>query len=663
MQANQRKTMEIARTELNQILTDLAQGEVKKILKTINEKLDNENEQRKIYATMQPLDIINDLIEICREICHSYASFRKISHALQIITDDPILRNIFQIAISHGRLASSDQIMSTTKKHQSNSNKKIYFDSSDSEGELTNDHPDENEIIRVFQEQIGSLKVLTFASLSRIEQRLCEKFQVTHFHELGHGTFMNYIQQNEQVLFPSDTKFTLSTSVESNDKPPAVTVPFEELEQFIFQASDRSMDQKYLEQIICYHYQIQSLDQLGYGSYRSILNTIEQNKKSKNLSVHYECMMFDEIPLLKQSTKSCTDLEQQALHAINQCPLLGNLHHDTQWNLHFRSQLGRLKSFLSRHNISTLEIDSTTYLKLSSNSTIDFFKQSLYNFDPIFTSGHLVSILVQHHSLHHAPLSLLSNIMHTFFSSTSLDNRLYDFLIHIFLRIPFLILSSIIQRMFLEPLIKLEGSQMKVRELFWKTIDRQDPNTITRFIQLGQQLGFTDWSLDNIKTESVVQMKREKPLPRTNPVIIAPSVVCKVEPKLTGDNPRDLIEQIRREKFGIGLHLSHEGQHLTDQLKSLVGRSLERLSKELYNTDMHFVLELIQNADDNQYHTKPSLIFAIDSNVINIYNNESGFEEQHIQALCDIGQSTKGKHLQGYIGQKGIGFKSVFTVW
>jgi hypothetical protein len=71
MQANQRKTMEIARTELNQILTDLAQKEVQKILKTINDKLGNNNEQRQIYASMEPIDIINDLIEICRELCQS----------------------------------------------------------------------------------------------------------------------------------------------------------------------------------------------------------------------------------------------------------------------------------------------------------------------------------------------------------------------------------------------------------------------------------------------------------------------------------------------------------------------------------------------------------------------------------------------------------------
>ncbi|CAF2638065.1 unnamed protein product [Rotaria sp. Silwood2] len=63
MQANQRKTMEIARTELNYILTDLVQKEIENISKIINDKLDNNNQQRKIYASMDPIDIINDLID------------------------------------------------------------------------------------------------------------------------------------------------------------------------------------------------------------------------------------------------------------------------------------------------------------------------------------------------------------------------------------------------------------------------------------------------------------------------------------------------------------------------------------------------------------------------------------------------------------------------
>ena len=45
-----------------------------------------------------------------------------------------------------------------------------------------------------------------------------------------------------------------------------------------------------------------------------------------------------------------------------------------------------------------------------------------------------------------------------------------------------------------------------------------------------------------------------------------------------------------------------------------------------------------------------------------MFNNEVGFNQQHINAICDVKASTKGKHQRGYIGRKGIGFKSVFTV-
>jgi hypothetical protein len=36
-----------------------------------------------------------------------------------------------------------------------------------------------------------------------------------------------------------------------------------------------------------------------------------------------------------------------------------------------------------------------------------------------------------------------------------------------------------------------------------------------------------------------------------------------------------------------------------------------------------------------------------------------GFAEANMRALCDVGSSTKAS-ISGYIGQKGIGFKSVF---
>ncbi|XP_062381766.1 uncharacterized protein wu:fj29h11 isoform X2 [Sardina pilchardus] len=129
---------------------------------------------------------------------------------------------------------------------------------------------------------------------------------------------------------------------------------------------------------------------------------------------------------------------------------------------------------------------------------------------------------------------------------------------------------------------------------------------------------------------------------------------------------RAVVEDIRRSDFGVGVELNEEGQRLMQVHQERLGRSLQRLSTELYSKDTHFVLELIQNADDNSYPSaqdaQPSLAFVLDKDCITILNNECGFQEKNVRAICDVGQSTKGKHTYGYIGQKGIGFKSVFKV-
>jgi len=67
---------------------------------------------------------------------------------------------------------------------------------------------------------------------------------------------------------------------------------------------------------------------------------------------------------------------------------------------------------------------------------------------------------------------------------------------------------------------------------------------------------------------------------------------------------RELIERIRNEEFGCDATLSDAGKSLVAKHKERLGRSLERLPKDLYSKDSHFVLELIQNADDNDYPTE-----------------------------------------------------------
>ncbi|KAF8016182.1 hypothetical protein BT93_H1638 [Corymbia citriodora subsp. variegata] len=124
-----------------------------------------------------------------------------------------------------------------------------------------------------------------------------------------------------------------------------------------------------------------------------------------------------------------------------------------------------------------------------------------------------------------------------------------------------------------------------------------------------------------------------------------------------------IIESIRREEFGLDPSLSSTESSLLKKQHARLGRALQCLSQELYSQDSHFLLELVQNADDNTYleNVEPALVFILQESGIIILNNERGFSAQDIRALCDVGNSTK-KASAGYIGKKGIGFKSVFRV-
>ena len=44
-------------------------------------------------------------------------------------------------------------------------------------------------------------------------------------------------------------------------------------------------------------------------------------------------------------------------------------------------------------------------------------------------------------------------------------------------------------------------------------------------------------------------------------------------------------------------------------------------------------------------------------------NNECGFEEKNIRAICDVGKSTKGKHKFGYIGKLIYSMKTLPMKW
>lgn len=118
----------------------------------------------------------------------------------------------------------------------------------------------------------------------------------------------------------------------------------------------------------------------------------------------------------------------------------------------------------------------------------------------------------------------------------------------------------------------------------------------------------------------------------------------------------------------IGKLLPEERRIIEQSLRAKdekIGHSIKTLAKNLYNSNARFVFELLQNADDNRFtlarkHKElPFISFKVYPDRIVVECNEDGFSIEDLSAICSVGESTKAAS-HGYIGAKGIGFKSVF---
>lgn len=126
------------------------------------------------------------------------------------------------------------------------------------------------------------------------------------------------------------------------------------------------------------------------------------------------------------------------------------------------------------------------------------------------------------------------------------------------------------------------------------------------------------------------------------------------------EEAKQSIERIRSEKL----------EKDSADLRAL----LKILAEELNSKDTHFIWELLQNAEDNEYDgAEPALSLHLETTdptqtpladgCLVVLNNETGFEEKHALGICSAGNGTKKRDDdQDYIGEKGIGFKSVFCV-
>ncbi|KAL7954137.1 hypothetical protein V8C34DRAFT_320194 [Trichoderma compactum] len=145
-------------------------------------------------------------------------------------------------------------------------------------------------------------------------------------------------------------------------------------------------------------------------------------------------------------------------------------------------------------------------------------------------------------------------------------------------------------------------------------------------------------------------------------------------PEMSREAARKLVKSIAEDKGYVPEHvwkamapdIREIVQKAMRNLESIAGVAVSTLAKNLYTSDARFVFELLQNAEDNSFnkareaHLTPYVSFKVYPDHIIIECNEDGFEPKNLKAICAVGQSSKSGVQKGYVGEKGIGFKSVF---
>jgi len=128
---------------------------------------------------------------------------------------------------------------------------------------------------------------------------------------------------------------------------------------------------------------------------------------------------------------------------------------------------------------------------------------------------------------------------------------------------------------------------------------------------------------------------------------------------------RDFIEVYSKENPTGQINLLVDWRQHQININPKFISQIKLIANEQYSDLDHFILELLQNADDNKYSTNtPEVRIVLSEEKFELYNNEDGFTSDNLFAITYSAASTKtrDKTAATYIGEKGIGFKSVFSV-
>uniref|UniRef100_A0A8C7R4M3 Wu:fj29h11 n=1 Tax=Oncorhynchus mykiss TaxID=8022 RepID=A0A8C7R4M3_ONCMY len=674
-------------------------------------------ELRKKYVTMTAADAVLEVFTNASGVFNPKMT-KSVQDFMLRVSADRLARALFQLAICGGSLAAPQDLVPKEKPARHTQERRA-------EEKTQATPPSEATVKQVLMESLSNhSSPFTLAHVASLERKLAKHFQVTEFTSLEQGSFLEFLVKHAQVLQETVGSAVVvgSTSGGGGQDWQGQGCGFrpnrQDVFEFIKQCGTTSLS--HVEWCLRAHYGVRDSRDLGLGPLRTLVGLV-QRQRELSLGGGLSHVLYEAALLPRDTSSSVGEAQQtvgilgevsqtQALSCLLSCPLLDELGQWSQWELVFRPRHGPLKDFIDRNaastDLSALEVSPGVLLRVTTSTGDKLFSQAAMTLDPVGTAGHLVSMVVADGTAN-APTALLANHMESSLAAAvakedlsraeedgSCFSSVALFLLDCLIRIPTRTCRALLQQVFLEPFSRVLGGQAKSKAVLLSTA-RSNLHHLNCLHQLGIVLGITDWvkdyhtKLSPPQNQDLSQNQAQTPPAdqtkvRTGEITISDGddddELYELTSETLGDThtERDGDEAWKEGKslaepekadnseFGIGVELNEEGQRLMTVHQERLGRSLDRLSTELYSKDTHFVLELIQNADDNSYPTEggpvPALAFVVEKDCVTVLNNETGFQEKNIRAICDVGRSTKGKHKYGYIGQKGIGFKSVFKV-
>lgn len=217
-----------------------------------------------------------------------------------------------------------------------------------------------------------------------------------------------------------------------------------------------------------------------------------------------------------------------------------------------------------------------------------------------------------------------------------------------------------------EKLAKLESESRRLKGLLAERSEKELYNTPSPTIVDDRatiaDLPTSSAALHRMPREgAAVQRQEHRGRTKSPSKPAARGVINDIASRWTGDSPEAVSEEAR--------------ESLTFMRQTLAAAAL-LVAHDLYESQAHFLYELLQNADDNKYlegvtpsvqlalrrgSPDPSQAFGCGSYCY-VVNNELGMTEADVRSLCNISRSTKAFKSRTTTGYKGVGWKAVFSV-